>query len=124
MKARPLLCGVLVLMMMPLGARGGDRLTMRITPAVAMAPADLIVRTTVEASSENRAIEIIAESNDFYRSSEMPLDGKNAPRTTQFEFRSLPGGVYTVVAVLKGANDEQLARARGKVNLVEGLRSR
>jgi hypothetical protein len=115
---------MLVLMVMPIGARGGNRLNMRVTPTVAFAPADLTVRATVEASASNRAIEIIAESEDFYRSSEMPLDGDRAPRTTRFEFHGLPGGSYTVRAVLKGANDEELALAHQDINVVAGALER
>ena len=102
-----------------LGAGGPDRLTMRVSPLVAFAPADLSVRTTIEANDQNRSIQIIAESAEFYRSSEMPLDGGQAPRTTQFELRNLPGGMYTVIAVLKGANDTTLARTRRDITVVE-----
>ena len=119
MNVRYFLCGVMVLMAMPLGARDGDRLTMRVSPAVAIAPADLVVRTMIEASPANRSIEITAESDDFYRSSALPLDGDRAPRTTQFEFRSLPGGTYVVTGVLKGAADEQLAATRQQIQVVE-----
>jgi hypothetical protein len=120
MKLRTLLCGILVVLAAPLGAGSPERLSMRVSPSVAFAPADLSVRTTIEANEQNRTIEIIAESADFYRSSQTPLDGEKAPRTTQFEFRSLPGGAYTVTAVLKGAGDEPLAQTRREINVVEG----
>jgi hypothetical protein len=93
---------------------------MRVSPSVAFAPANLVVRTTVEANKENRAIEIIAESEDFYRSSEVPLDGDRAPRTTMFEFRSLPSGEYHVRAVLKGAAGRELASTSSQMNVVSG----
>jgi len=118
MNVRTLLCMILMLTALPIGAREGNRLDIRVSPSVAMAPADLTVRATIEASRFNRAIEIIAESDDFYRSSEIPLDGDSAPRTTRFEFHGLPGGTYAVRAVLKGANDGVLARARQEVNVV------
>jgi hypothetical protein len=118
MKARILLCGMLVLLTVPLGVRTGDRLAMRVSPTVAIAPADLIVRTTIESNAANRSIEIIADSAEFYRSSEVPLDGENAVRTAQFAFRHLPSGLYTVRAVLKGANEEQLAQTRQEINVV------
>ena len=124
MKVRGWLCGILVLFTFSPATRAGERLTMRVTPSVAIAPADLIVRTMIEANAGNRSIEIIAESPDFYRSSEQPVDGDRAPRTTQFEFRGLPGGQYMVSAVLKGANDSQLARTRQEVNVVESPFSR
>jgi hypothetical protein len=118
MYVRTLLCTMLMLTTLPIGARGGNRLNIRVTPAISIAPADLTVRATVESSAYNRAIEIIAESEAFYRSSEIPLDGANAPRTTRFEFRGLPGGTYAVRAVLKGANDGVLAWAHQEFNVI------
>jgi hypothetical protein len=101
------------------GATATDRLAMRVSPAVAFAPANLVVRTTVEADAANRAIEIVAESEEFYRSSEIQLDGAHAPRVTQFEFRSLPKGDYVVRAVLKGQGGDELASVQRQVNVVD-----
>lgn len=118
MKLRVCVCAWLALIVAaPLGA--GDRLAMRVSPTVSFAPANLIVRTMVEADAANRAMEIVAESGDFYRSSQIQLDGDRAPRTSVFEFRSLPTGVYTVSAVLVGADGEPRARARSQFNVVE-----
>jgi len=124
MNVRYLLGGVLALLTAPLVAGAGDRLTMRVSPTVAFAPAYLVVQTQVAANAKNRSIEIIAESGDFYRSSEIQLDGDRAPRTTRFEFRGLPGGLYTVAAVLKGADSEPLALTQQNVNVVESLLAR
>ena len=77
-------------------------MTVKVSPAVAFAPANLIVRTMIEADADNRAIAIVAESADFYRSSEIQLDGDRAARTNTFEFRSLPSGTYQVKAMLIG----------------------
>ena len=85
---------------LPLGA--GEPITMRVSPAVSFAPANLVVRTTIPSDPENRAVEILAESPDFYRSSEIQLEGDKAARTTSFEFRSLPPGTYEVRATLFG----------------------
>ena len=120
MTARILLCGILVLLTVPLGVRTGERLAMRVRPTVAIAPADLIVRTMVEANAANRSIEIIADSEDFYRSSEIPLDGEKAARSAQFWFRNLPSGQYCLRAVLKGANEEQLAQTHQEITVVSG----
>lgn len=98
-----------------LGAR--DRLTMRVSPSVAFAPANLVVKTTVEANEENRALEIVAESMEFYRSSEMQLDGDRAPRTTMWRFPSLPSGSYRVRAVLKGPGGQEIARTETNLDV-------
>jgi hypothetical protein len=98
--------------------RAVERLSMQVSPAVAFAPANLVVRATVQASDENRSIEIVAESDDFYRSSEIELDGERAPRTTLFEFRSLPTGSYQVRAILRGVSGKELASTKTQVNIV------
>ncbi len=103
---------------LPLGAKEKDPLMLRVSPAVSFAPANLIVRATIENNAANRAVEIVAESEDFYRSSEMQLDGGNAPRTTQFEFRSLPPGTYEVRALLFGSDGDMRAEVRQQVNVI------
>ena len=100
----------------PLGA--GEKMTLKVSPAVAFAPANLIVRAMILADPDNRAVEIIAESEDFYRSSMIQLEGDKAPRTTQFEFRSLPSGTYEVRANLLGTNGESRALSRQHVNVI------
>jgi hypothetical protein len=123
MRARLLAATALLLLISgPLGA--GERITMRVSPAVAFAPANLVVRTIVESSDENRSMEIIAESNEFYRSSEVQLDGGRAPRTTIMEFRSLPSGAYHVRAVLKGTAGREIATVQHTVSVMEGLTGR
>ena len=117
MKVRLFALVVLALTAGSLGAN--ERISMRVSPTVSFAPANLSVQTTVAADNSNRAIEIVAESPEFYRSSEMPLDGDRAPRTTRFEFKSLPGGNYDVRAVLKGVGGEELASVLSHVNVVE-----
>jgi hypothetical protein len=112
---------VAVCLAAPLGA--GERLTIRVSPAVAFAPANLIVRTMVEANKDNRSIEVIAESDEFYRSSELSMDGDRAPRTNLIQFRSLPGGAYQVRAVLKGAGGHELAHSEVNINVVDSADS-
>jgi len=117
MKARILLFGVLMAATtLPLGA--GEPISMRVSPAIAFAPANLIVRATIEADSENRAVRVTADSADFYRASEMPLNGDQAPRTNTFEFRSLPPGSYEVRAILIGPGGRPRGTVRQQVNVI------
>jgi len=119
MKLRATLFGILLLTLtLPLGA--GERLTLRVSPAVAFAPANMIVRTMIEANAQNRAVAIVADSTEFYRSSEIQLDGEHAPRTTTFEFRSLPPGTYEVTATLIGSDGSALATVRQQMNVIPG----
>jgi len=82
----------------------GPRVAIRVSPAVAFAPAILTVRTTVEPSDENRMLSIEVDSSTYRRTSEIPLDGKNAQRTSVIELREVPTGLYEVHAVLVGPN--------------------
>jgi hypothetical protein len=104
-------------------AGADEKISMRVSPSVAFAPANLSVRTTIAADAKNRAIEIVAESTDFYRSSEMQLDGESAPKTTIFQFRSLPTGEYSVRAVLRGQGGRELASTAQIVNIVDAASS-
>ena len=119
MKLHVYFCGFLMLVAV-LPVRGGERITMTITPAVALAPADLLVRTTIEANASNRGIRIVAESPSFYRSSEVAIDGERGHRTEVFEFRHVPGGWYDVRATLLGSHGEELAYVRQQVDVVSG----
>jgi hypothetical protein len=103
---------------LPVGAGESDRMTLRVSPAVAFAPANLAVRATIAADESNRAIEIVAESETFYRSSEIQLEGDHAPRTSLFEFRSLPPGTYEVRATLRGSRGEDRTTIRQQVNVI------
>src|SRR3954467_12660498 len=70
MKVRAALCGFFIFAaILSLGA--GERITMQVSPRVSLAPANLVVRTMIEANESNRALEIVAESGDFYRSSQI-----------------------------------------------------
>jgi hypothetical protein len=99
----------------PLGA--DEPISMKVSPAVAFAPANLVVRATIQSDADNRAVEIIAESSDFYRSSEIQLEGDKAARTSTFEFRSLPPGTYEVRATLYGATGKR-GVVRQQVNVI------
>jgi hypothetical protein len=96
----------------------GDHVEMHVTPQVAFAPADLSVRATIQTDPSNRAIEVIADSSDFYRSSEIQLDGDRAPHIAVFVFRDVPRGVYDVRAILKGRDGQELAATRTRVTVV------
>jgi hypothetical protein len=103
---------------LPLGAREAERLAIRVSPAVSFAPANLVVRVMVATDADNRGMEIIAESQEFYRSSEIQLDGDRAPRTTTFEFRSLPPGAYEVTATLLGPGGQERACVHQQVAII------
>lgn len=83
-------------------ANGRSRMSIRVSPAVALAPALLTVRTTIEPSDDNRMLSVQIGSSTYSRTSEIPLDGRSAPRTNVVELRDVPMGLYEVRAVLVG----------------------
>ena len=78
-----------------------EKLSLRVTPNVSNAPSTVIVRAMVEPNSDNRWLHIEADSGSFLRSSDVQLDGDKAPLITEFRLNNLPGGEYTVTAVLR-----------------------
>jgi hypothetical protein len=122
MHARFLVLGLTLAATTALGAN--QSLAVKVSPAVSFAPANLVIRTRVDPDADNRSMEVVAESADFYRSSTIPLDGDRAPKTTQFEYRSLPPGEYTVTVVVTGADGRQRAVSRGQATVVESGSSR
>src|SRR5262249_47675670 len=106
------------------GVGANESIAIRVSPAMSFAPANLVIRTSVEPDADNRVMEIIADSEEFYRSSTVQLEGARAPKTTVFEFRSLPPGEYRVTAVLFGADGHRRGTARAQVRVVESGVSR
>jgi hypothetical protein len=121
MKVRAFFCGVLLATatILPATVGAGEAITMKVSPAVSFAPANLVVRTTILSDADNRSVEICAESADFYRSSEIQLEGDKAARTTTFEFRSLPPGTYEVRAILYGISGRR-GIVRQQINVIAG----
>jgi hypothetical protein len=107
---------LLSLAVSPVGA--GERVAVRVSPRTAFAPADLTVLATIEANPENRVLEIIAESDEFYRSSEIPLEGELAAKATFVRFQALPSGSYVVKVIVRGAHGQRLGVTQAFVNVV------
>jgi hypothetical protein len=88
------------LLLTSISASGGEQLKIAVSPAYSFAPSDLRIRVRVPPNAQNRALAVAAESGEFYRSSQVQLDGDHAPATITFEFRGVPGGDYEVSGVL------------------------
>ena len=122
MKARAMVCGMCLFsttVAPTTFVTAKDSLSIRVSPAVAFAPANLIIQTRIDPDAYNRALEVVAESQEFYRSSTIQLEGDRAPKTTRFEFQSLPPGEYEVRASVIGADGQPKATARAQAHVVE-----
>ena len=96
----------------------GERVSMRVAPAHAFEPATVRVTAVVERDAQNRAMEIVADSGAFYRSSLIPLEGASAPRTTTIDVQGLPGGDYEVRVILLDAGGRSRATAVQRVDVI------
>ena len=82
------------------GLTARDKISLRVPPTVSREPAFVNVIAQIDRDPANRSLEITAESADFYRSSTVNLEGEQAPRISQFSFKSLPSGDYRISGVL------------------------
>jgi hypothetical protein len=100
------------------GVAGADRLNIAVSPIYSTAPSVVRVRIRVEPNPENRVLEIIADSEDFYRRSDVQLDGDQAPTTFQLEFPDVPGGEYEVKAVLIDSAGKTCATSHAQATVI------
>jgi hypothetical protein len=95
-----------------------DPLTMAVSPVQSFAPTNLTIRVHVEPDADNRALEVVAESGEYYRSSRIQLDGVDTPRTISLEMRNLPGGDYDVRSALINSTGRERAAVRAQVRVL------
>jgi hypothetical protein len=92
-----------------------DALTMSVSPVQSFAPTNLTIRIRVTSDADNRALELVADSGEYFRSSRVQLDGADAPRTVSVEMRNLPGGTYDVRGILINSAGQTRAVVRKQV---------
>jgi hypothetical protein len=97
---------------------GTESIKMSVSPAQSLAPAYLRVRMTVEPNAANRIVAVVAESDNYFRSSELPLEGENGPRTIFFEFRGVPSGEYQIRGLVGDAKGHEVASVKQNVNVI------
>ena len=95
-----------------------ESISIRVTPAVAFAPAELVIRATIAPDANNRAVHVIAESDEFYRSSELQLEGDRDAKTTTVQFHAVPPGEYDVTAAVIAADGRRRTLARAHVTVL------
>ena len=103
-----------------LGA-AGDPVSIHVNPTVSVAPTTLAIRVSVAPQAENRALEIVIDSSDFYRSSRVQLDGERAPITNTMKIDGVPAGVYEVTATLIGSDGKRGTMARAQAEVMGAL---
>jgi hypothetical protein len=100
----------------PVGA--DNPLKLRVSSRISSAPADIFVYVTIEPRHENRVLVISAESDDFFRSSDVQLNGEDSATVNVIRFRQLPSGTYDISAMLLGDRGQRTATARLEITVV------
>ena len=100
-------------------ATGDEPLVIVVSPLISFAPTDMTIRTRIVPNDENRTLEIVAESDEFYRSSQIPLEGERAPAMIVVEFRDLPSGNYEIYGSLTDGAGHRRAMAKRRARVVK-----
>jgi hypothetical protein len=69
------------------------------------APATVPITIAVEPGEKNRILVVEVDSDDYFRSSGVELDGEKEKRLHSLEFKSLPAGEYTLRAQVRSKTD-------------------
>jgi len=103
------------------GSAAEDRLRIDVTPRISQAPAQVRI-PLVTPNAENRALRVVADSGDFFRSSLLTLDGADAALVNEMSFKNLPGGEYEVTVTLLDAEGHATTVDRRMITVMEGGR--
>ena len=61
-------------------------------------------------NTENRTLRVEIESEDYFRSSEIQLDGATAPMSHFIDWKQMPPGMYAMTATLIGPEGTRATR--------------
>ena len=89
-----------------------DELTLSLTPRFVTAPGFVRSLVRVAPHAENRRLRISIESEGYFRSSDIELDGDSAPESHWIDFKAVPAGRYEMTVVVLGPGDSQRATRR------------
>jgi hypothetical protein len=113
------ICGLIGVGVVPAGS--GEPLSLAVSPAYTFAPGMVRVRARIEPNADNRCLTIVADGSSFYRSSEIQLDGEQAPKTFELFFKDVPGGEYEVSAFLTGTSGHRRVTARSTLTVMSPI---
>jgi hypothetical protein len=98
----------------------GARVSVDVYPRVVMAPASVRLIARVTPAAENRLLTITLDCPNFYDSTEIELEGLNAPKTHQMPvLEGIPAGECEALAVVTTA-DGKTVRSAPQVLVVAG----
>jgi hypothetical protein len=75
---------------------------LQLLPRNVFGPADVEALVRVPRHPENRRLRVVIDSERYYRSTEIQLDGDESPEMHAVRWRSVPPGAYVVEVSLYG----------------------
>lgn len=95
-----------------------EPLKIAVSPVHSFAPSLMRIRVRVEPNTDNRMLQITVDSDNFYRQSDVQLEGDKSAAMTQMELRNLPGGEYDVKAVVIDGAGKTRAVAQAHATII------
>jgi hypothetical protein len=117
MRLRSAVLGVVTVALLGVGVQltAEDRLRIEVSPRFSAAPGAVKVRATVARDDDNRALLVVADGSNYYRSSSVHLDGAKAAAITELTLKNLPAGRYEVRVVLTDAAGRETVERTAEV---------
>ena len=81
--------------------------TVRVSPVFAIEGSPVRAMVRVVPNSDNRLLRIMVDSENYFRSSDVELNGDDAATTHYLALNSLPAGEYSFFAVVYGTRGER-----------------
>jgi hypothetical protein len=81
------------------------------------------ISARIDPNEDNRLLAVAADAEEFYRSSEIQLNGAEAPKTIELRFPSLPAGDYEIAAALIDSSGHPRAVVRQTARILPTLTS-
>ncbi|MCA1583958.1 MAG: hypothetical protein LC791_04005 [Acidobacteria bacterium] len=86
---------------------------------VARAPAMMDLRVRVVARAENRMLRVSLDSGSYFRSSDLVLEGDNAPAAHPVRWPGIPAGTYALVVELRRSSGQRYVVNGGSFEVFE-----
>jgi len=90
-----------------------DDVTLRMTPRFVAAPGYLRSLIRVAPNAENRLLRVEIDSESYYRSSEIELEGASAPMSHFLDWKAVPAGKYDLIVTVMGPSGPRALRRLG-----------
>ena len=87
-----------------------EQVTLRLPRRVVTAPGYLRSLIRVAPNAENRSLRVSIDSDAYYRSSDIQLEGASAPMSHFMDWKEVPAGKYDLIVTVLGPSGPRAVR--------------